>query len=459
MEISSELIRKYNVPVPRYTSYPPANHFSGSFSREDHVRLLKESNQGSPRNIALYIHVPFCKKICFYCGCNACPIGTGRLVKPYMEAVKKEISIVAAYIDKNRPVSQVHYGGGTPNAVPLSLITELNEFLFNTFRFIEKPEIAIECNPSLLDHAAADLLKGARFNRFSLGIQDFDRDILRTVNREPSALPEVELLAHLKEGEEGVTVNLDFMYGLPGQTVAGFARTIEQAILLRPDRLVTFSYAHVPWLKKHQQILEKKGLPATDQKMAMFLEGHRLLCQAGYQPIGLDHYVLPEDELSEALKNRMLHRNFQGYCTRRTTGQVYAFGASAISQLEKGFSQNMIDPEAYITKISQGIIPLEKGYGLSREEILIGRVISEIMCNMHIDWLELSEQLGVSAEELKSLLILDERVLEEFVQDGLLEYSPSFLRVTPEGSLFVRNIAASLDPAYQSHTHQYSKSV
>jgi len=189
-----------------------------------------------------------------------------------MEAVKKEISIVAAYIDKDRPVSQVHYGGGTPNAIPLSLITELNEFLFNTFRFIEKPEIAIECNPALLDHAAADTLKRARFNRFSLGIQDFDRDILRTVNRDPSALPEAELLAHLKEGEEGVTVNLDFMYGLPGQTVPGFARTIEQAILLRPDRLVTFSYAHVPWLKKHQQILEKKGLPASDQKMAMFLE-------------------------------------------------------------------------------------------------------------------------------------------------------------------------------------------
>ncbi|MDP3003665.1 MAG: radical SAM protein, partial [Bacteroidales bacterium] len=216
MEISDDLLKKYNVPVPRYTSYPPANHFKETFSESDYLYLLKESNKGKPENIALYIHIPFCRKICYYCGCNACSIGKGDMIIPYMKALKKEIELVSGYIDKNRLVSQIHYGGGTPNALDISFLTSLNEYLFSTFSFIENPEIAIECNPAYLTFQYIDELIASGFNRFSLGIQDFNDEILRQVNRMPSAIPPDELFNYLKTGGRDINVNFDFIYGLPG---------------------------------------------------------------------------------------------------------------------------------------------------------------------------------------------------------------------------------------------------
>ncbi len=203
MKISDNLLDKYNVPVPRYTSYPPANHFVDSFSEKDYLNLLYESNKGKPENIALYFHIPFCKKICYYCGCNACAIGKGNMIEPYMKALRKEIEMVSACIDKTRTVSQIHYGGGTPNSLDIRYIKELNDFLFSTFKFIENPEIAIECNPAYLDFRYIDDLIASGFNRFSLGIQDFDNDILMKVNRLPSAIPPAELFSiPEKYGEE-----------------------------------------------------------------------------------------------------------------------------------------------------------------------------------------------------------------------------------------------------------------
>lgn len=385
MEISRELIHKYNTAVPRYTSYPPANHFQEDFQEENALRLIDESNPGSPSNIAIYIHIPFCKKICFYCGCNTALMKQEETVAAYVETVKQEIRLVAARLDRSRKVSQIHYGGGTPNSINVRYLEELNQLIFDLFDFIPQPEIAIECHPAHLDELYLQRLLNARFNRFSIGVQDFNTDVLDTVNRAHAAMPVADIVRFLKEANPSISVNLDFIYGLPGQNVAGFTETIAKAIAIRPDRLVTFSYAHVPWLKKHQQVLEKKGLPSSEEKMDLFTASRNMLLQAGYEPIGLDHYVLPSDELNVALQNHQLHRNFQGYCTRRTTGQVYAFGVSSISQLERGYLQNVKDIALYMQTVNSGRLPVEKGLLLTDDELIIREVIEQLMCNKKLD--------------------------------------------------------------------------
>lgn len=459
MKIPEYLLNKYNVAVPRYTSYPPANHFPDDFTSDDYTGLVLDSNAGNPRHIALYVHIPFCRKICFYCGCNACPTGKGDLIGPYIDALIKEIGMVARLLDKDRVVTQIHYGGGTPNSIPSEMLSRINEFILKEFTLSAHPEIAIECHPAYLDERYVDELAAAGFNRFSLGIQDFNTDVLKMVNREPSRLPVGRLIEHIKGHGEGMSVNLDFIYGLPGQSVDSFTHTIREAIALRPDRLVTFSYAHVPWIKKHQQILEKRGLPGAEEKISIFLAAYGLLKEAGYQPIGLDHYVLPDDELYTALKNNLLHRNFQGYCTRSTTGQVYAFGSSSISQLAGGYAQNLKEPGPYIEKISEGSFATEKGLLLTAGQKIVREVITDLMCNKRIEWAATAERLGLPVQELKSTIVLDPSALADFEQDGLLQASPDGLSLTETGALFIRNIAASLDPAFNSETHKYSKSV
>ncbi len=459
MEIDKLLIDKYNIPVPRYTSYPPANHFEQTFTDEDYFRLIAESNSGNPENIAIYIHIPFCKKICFYCGCNTALYKGESLVADYIAALKKEIRVVSKHIDKRRKVSQIHYGGGTPNAIDVAYLEQINQLLFDLFEFIPKPEIAIECHPGHLNELYLRRLLNAGFNRFSLGIQDFDNEVLATVNRDPSAMPIVDIINILKQDQPDVSVNFDFIYGLPGQTVERFRQTIEQAVALRPDRLVTFSYAHVPWVKKHQKILEKKGLKTSTEKIDLFLNSREILLQAGYGSIGLDHYVLPEDELNHALQNNQLHRNFQGYCTRRTTGQVYAFGVSSISQLENAYLQNEKDTVAYIRLIKEGKMAVKNGLEISSNQKNIRGVIEKIMCNKKLDLNRFCEENKINMAQFQQITQFDPVGLNDYISDGLIQFENNILTITDVGSFFIRNIAAFFDPALKQMEKQYSKSV
>jgi oxygen-independent coproporphyrinogen III oxidase len=458
MIIPEQLLEKYNSPVPRYTSYPPANYFD-TVTENQYIDAVKDSNSGNPRNISLYLHIPFCKKLCYYCGCNTSPLGTQAEMKKYVTALKQEIRMVAALIDKERKVSQIHYGGGTPNALPVEWIAELNELIYSLFTLVDHPEIAIECNPAHLDFNYIDQLKKSGFNRFSLGIQDFDNEVLKTVNRDPSAMPVGDIIQRLKAGSDNVTVNLDFIYGLPGQTVESFLDSIRQAAAIRPDRLVTFSYAHVPWVKKAQKILDKKGLPDTELKMKMFSESHEYLMANGYQSIGLDHYVLESDELYQAVITKSLHRNFQGYCTRQTTGQVYAFGVSAISQLEKGYAQNTKSVKGYIESIGLGHLPIEKGYMLTKNEIIVREVINQLMCNKQINWKELSDHLNISESAIRDAIVYEDAELKQFEEDGILQLTKEGLEMTEGGALFIRNVAASFDPLTRNNSKQFSKPV
>jgi oxygen-independent coproporphyrinogen-3 oxidase len=409
--------------------------------------------------MAFYIHIPFCKKICFYCGCNACTLGKAELLVPYLEALKREISEVTPLLDKNRKLTQIHYGGGTPNAIPARYIGEINELLFSAFDFTDNPEIAIECHPAYLDDDYINDLARYGFNRFSLGIQDLDNKVLEMVNREAPREPLPDLINKIKSAGKAMSVNLDFIYGLPGQHVDGFSRTISQAIEMKPDRLVTFSYAHVPWLKKHQNILEKRGLPGPKEKIDIFLAAWELLLSSGYHSIGLDHYVRKEDELYTALRHNKLHRNFQGYCTRSTTGQVYAFGASSITQLEKGYIQNVKGVKEYIQQLKETGSAAVKGLELTPNQVIVREAITDLMCNKKVQWENTAARINISAEELLQVIELDQEALNEFEADGLMKMDANGIKLTESGSLFIRNIAASLDPAFRSETQNYSKSV
>lgn len=458
MQIPEELLLKYNSAVPRYTSYPPANHFR-NFSAAEHTELIKNSNSTQPRNIAIYIHIPFCKKICYYCGCNSCSLGKGSQVESYIDAVKKEIRMVSGLLDKGRKVSQVHYGGGTPNAIDLRYLSELNDLIRSEFSFIDDPEIAIECNPEHLGFNEIDKLMDSGFNRFSLGIQDFNLNVLKLVNRGIPGVHPSQLFRYIKGKNRKVSVNFDFIYGLPGQSVASFSKTMEQAVEIKPDRIVTFSYAHVPWLKRHQLILEKKGIPEPSEKMDMFLTAYSVMKKSGYQPLGLDHFVLPEDDLYRAFRENKLHRNFQGYCTRRTTGQVYAFGVTGITQLENGYSQNSKDLDNYINDIQKGNFSVEKGYVLNEDQKIIREVITRLMCNKRVVFAGLANDLKISMEKLRSVTGYSEEKFAAMAADGLLTYDADSIEVTETGTMFIRNIAVLFDRDYVETNQTYSRTV
>ncbi len=458
MKIPEELLLKYNYPVPRYTSYPPANRFSGEFTGEDYRNLIEESNHGRPENIAVYIHIPFCRKICHYCGCNALPRGKGEKVAPYLKALEREIRLVTGMLGKNRRISQIHYGGGSPDILEPDQISRLNDLVLSQFNTIDRPEVAIECNPAYTGEAYISGLLKAGFNRFSFGIQDFDSRILRDLNRDPAA--GIERLASLIKGyDNNISINFDFIYGLPGQTAVSFSESIARAASIRPDRIVTFSYAHVPWLKKHQQILVRKGLPGAGEKMKMFLSALDILTGQGYRQIGLDHFILPEDDLYKAFESHELHRNFQGYCTRRTTGQVYAFGVTAISQLEKGYSQNTRDIDEYINSAEVDRLAVERGYRLNQEEIIIREVITELMCNKYVNFNDLSER-NHFPERLAGLLPEQAgKRLKDMEADGLLVYDGKSIEVSETGGFFIRNIASAFDPELSDQKQNYSRNV
>lgn len=444
MKIDSELLEKYNKPVPRYTSYPPANYFSDSFIEKHYRAALIESNAEQPANISIYIHIPFCNKLCFYCGCNSTPMAKQDKIAQYIEALKLELDIVLPKLDKSRKVSQIHYGGGTPNAIDSNYLIEINNIISERFEFASGHEIAIECHPAYLsENYIADLHK-AGFNRMSLGIQDFHPKVLRNVNRDPSAMPLSDIIQQFKfEGSK--RVNLDFIYGLPGQSVSSFKSTLEMAIKLDPDRLVTFSYAHVPWVNKAQLALEKKGLPHQDEKLKMFEMAYNFLIENGFCSIGMDHFVKPGDELYTSLENGLLHRNFQGYCTRETTGQVYAFGVSGISQLNAVYSQNVKDVDTYIKNLKEGKLPIIKGYKLSQEEKAIREAITQLMCNK-----------TVTIENINKLNPIE---LKGLVNDGIIALTGNRISVTDNGMLFIRYVAALLDPNINSGQMAFSKSV
>ena len=383
--VNEKLLKKYSSTGPRYTSYPPATFFDTKFTNEQYEEKLIESNKESPENISVYIHIPFCPQICHFCGCTTETGFTKPFLERYIDALIKEIVYVSKKIDKKRTLTQVHWGGGTPNAISYKYIERVTNKLYETFKFSSNYEMAIECNPAHLEFNHIELLKEFGFNRISLGIQDFKTKVLEGINRKPSKYPIEDIIK--KIADEGFTgTNIDLVYGLPYQTTSSFSKTVDRAIKLNTDRIVTFSYAHVPSILPRQKILEEIGFPSSKDKALMYETAFKKLTNSGYVSIGMDHYARPNDEFAIALNNKQLHRNFQGYCTLETTGQVYAFGASSISQLESAYIQNIKNASQYINAIEKDKLAVFRGYSVNKQQKIVREIINSIMCNYFVDF-------------------------------------------------------------------------
>ena len=453
-----ELLKKYNQSGPRYTSYPPATFFDSKFSNSDHEKHIIQSNFETPENISIYIHIPFCPQICHFCGCTTESGYTKPFLERYVDALIKEIEYVSKKIDKKRKVTQVHWGGGTPNAISYRYIERITNKLYDEFEFASFYEMAIECNPAHLEFKHIELLKKFGFNRISLGIQDFRNDVLEAINRKPSKHPIEEIISKIKS--EGFTgTNIDLVYGLPLQTVSSFKNTVDRAIELKTERLVTFSYAHVPSVLPRQKILEKIGFPSSNDKASMYENSYKKFVNSGYVSIGMDHYSLPEDEFAIALKNKNLHRNFQGYCTRETTGQVYAFGASAISQLNSAYSQNIKNAAQYIKAIETNNLAIFRGYSVTKEQKVIRDVINNLMCNYYVDFNDIANNNEISIDELYEIIDFSYENFGDFIEDGILEIENEKVNVFENGRLFTRNIAMKFDPLVKKNIGTYSKTI
>ena len=458
MKVNNKLLNKYNKKGPRYTSYPPATHFSGNYSDQDFISSVIQSNNEKPENVSVYIHIPFCPQICHFCGCTTESGFTKPFLERYVDALIKEIEYVSKKIDSKRILTQVHWGGGTPNAISYKYIERVTKKLFKTFTFSKNYEMAIECNPAHLEFKHIELLKKFGFNRISLGIQDFRLDVLEGINRKPSKHPIKEIIK--KISDEGFTgTNIDLVYGLPYQTPETFSDTLDMAIELNTDRIVTFSYAHVPSILPRQKILEKIGFPSSSEKAIMYESAYQKLVNAGYISIGMDHYSKPHDEFAIALKNKQLHRNFQGYCTRETTGQVYAFGASSISQLDSAYIQNIKNASQYINSIEKNNLAVLRGYSVSKDQKIIREIINSIMCNYYVDIKTIANKHKIKPTELYNLIKFNKDSLNDFIEDEILEFKDDIILVKESGRLFTRNIAMRFDPLIDQKVGSYSNTV
>jgi len=453
-----DLLKKYNQSGPRYTSYPPATFFDSKFGNSDHEKHIIQSNNEKPENISIYIHIPFCPQICHFCGCTTETGFTKPFLERYVDALIMEIDYVARRVNKKRKLTQIHWGGGTPNAIAYKYIERITNKLYEEFTFSKNYEMAIECNPAHLEFRHIELLKKFGFNRISLGIQDFRNDVLDAINRKPSKHPINEIVAKIKS--EGFTgTNIDLVYGLPLQTISSFEKTVEKAIELKTERLVTFSYAHVPSVLPRQKILEKIGFPNQSEKAEMYENSYKKFIESGYISIGMDHYSLPEDEFAIALKNKNLHRNFQGYCTRETTGQVYAFGASAISQLNSAYSQNIKNAAQYITSIEKNNLAVFRGFSVNNEQKIVRDTINSIMCNYYLDLFEVADKNNCSIEKVIDIIDFKSSKFQDFINDNLIEIENSKLIVFEKGRLFTRNIAMRFDPLINQKVGTYSNTI
>lgn len=456
-KLSQHIIDKYNIPVPRYTSYPPANYFDDSFTETMYRNEIVRSNSQKPSSLSFYFHIPFCRRLCHYCGCNAYPMASEQKVSDYVSALHKEIDMIVPLIDKGRKISQIHYGGGTPTVLPVDVLKELNQHLFDSFGLAENPEIAIECHPGWLDEKYWAGLKNCGFSRFSIGVQDFNENVLKCINRKKSLMPVEDIVKLLHS--QGGKVNMDFLYGLPLQSPESFRDSVRKAINCSPDRLVTFSYAHVPWVNSRQLILEKSGLPDAGTKSMMFEMARDELLANGYMQIGMDHFVKKDDELALAVENNELHRNFQGYCTRRTTGQVYAFGVTGISQLATAYIQNTKEIDTYIESINSGKLPVIKGYVLDDQEQVTRSIIDMLMCNNVIYWDRIADEYGKTVEEIKAAVGYDQAQMDDLMNDGIISVDDNCIEMTAEGKIFVRNVASSFDKLIKSNPKSFSKPI
>ncbi|KGT95374.1 coproporphyrinogen III oxidase [Erwinia typographi] len=451
IEWDQHLIQKYNISGPRYTSYPTALEFSGQY---DEAAFLQAANRYPDRPLSLYIHIPFCHRLCYFCGCNKVVTRQQHKADAYLDALAVEIQARAALF-RGRTVSQMHWGGGTPTYLNKSQITRLMDLLRQSFSFSEGAEMSIEVDPREIALDVLDHLRAAGFNRLSMGVQDFNKQVQEKVNRVQDEQTIVDLIARARR-VGFASISLDLIYGLPMQTPESFAFTLKKVIALNPDRLSVFNYAHMPALFAAQRKIKEADLPSAQQKMDILQQSIAMLTGEGYQFIGMDHFARPDDELAIAQREGKLHRNFQGYTTQGDS-DLLGMGVSAISMIGDSYAQNEKELKAWYAAVAERQRALWRGVKLSADDCLRRDVIKALMCNFSLNFADFDTREQTFSDYFADDLAL----LAPFIKDGLVERHEKGLQVTAKGRLLVRNVCMCFDVylRQKARMQQFSRAI
>jgi oxygen-independent coproporphyrinogen-3 oxidase len=454
LEVDLELVRKYNVAGPRYTSYPPATHFTDSVNANTIENCIRTNNE-STRDISLYYHLPFCYSLCWFCGCTTVITGNQNASDLYVKRLHQEMERIKPLTNPQRKVTQLHFGGGSPTFLAPDHMRRLGESIHQHYNLVEDIEAGVEIDPRRLvkDHITA--LREIGFNRASLGVQDNNPVVQKAVHR-------IQPFEQTKQAvdwarEAGFkSVNIDLIYGLPHQTPQSFEKTLEEVLTLRPDRFAIFNYAYVPWMKPAQKIIKEDLLPTAEMKLEILKLTIERLTSEGYVYIGMDHFALADDELAVAQREKTLQRNFQGYSTRGGT-DIYAFGMSSISQTEEAYWQNAKELQDYYTAVENNQIPVSRGYLVTEDDRIRRDTIMRLMCDLSLSYADMSNRLGIN---FSSYFEKELSSLSDLAADNLLELHPDNLEVTNRGRLFIRNVAMRFDAHLPAeNVRRYSKTV
>ena len=457
LDFRPELIRRFDVSGPRYTSYPTADRFGPSYDARAHEQALRQRKPGA---LSLYVHIPFCETLCYYCGCNKIPTRNHSLSAPYLDKVEQEMRLVAGMLPQRGAVTQLHWGGGTPTFLDDSETQRLMDFTREHFELQPGGEFSIEIDPRKVGARRVEHLARLGFNRMSVGVQDFDPAVQQAVNRIQS-FEETREVIDAARANAFASVSVDLIYGLPRQNAFNFAATLEKVLDLRPQRIALYSYAHLPARFTPQRRISEAELPTPEAKLVLLGLAIRRLAHAGYVYIGMDHFALPDDELARAQAGGKLHRNFQGYSTQADL-DLLAFGVSGISKLGRHYAQNLKTLDAYGAALADGQLPIERGITLDDDDLLRRQAIQRLMCDFVLDLPGLAAEHGV--DDAQAYFDADLRRLQPLAQAGLLDIDDLVLRVTPQGRLLVRVIAMQFDrrlhdAAAQLHGARYSRVI
>lgn len=458
--INKEILRKYDRPVPRYTSYPTAPIWGENFTEDQYIEHIKISNDRN-NDLSIYFHLPFCNTLCWYCGCNVIITKNPDKIAAYLKYLKKEIDLVTAHLSPERRVVQMHWGGGTPNSMSPEQIKDICAYIRTKFNFTNDAEVSMEVDPRdmTLEHILA--MREAGFTRISMGVQDLDPAVQKAIHR----IQPVEMTAQVIKWarEHGFeSANVDLIYGLPLQTLETFGHTIDEVIKLNPDRIALFNYAHVPWLKKHQKLIKIEQLPDKELKLDIFRLAVDKFTKAGYVFIGMDHFAKPNDELSIAQENKTLYRNFQGYTTKAGT-EMLGMGITSIGNIGDAYIQNYreYDLDKYYASLDAGVLPVHKGYVVNDDDKLRKEVITRIMCDFELTKADIEKRFNIRFDEY---FATEMTMFGDFIEDGFVTLTPERIIVHPPGRLFIRNIASVFDiylrkPVSGENKPTFSRSV
>ena len=443
IQVTPDLLRKYDRPGPRYTSYPTAVEFSTDYDAAAYFESLAQAAKRPSDPLSLYVHLPFCEHRCTFCGCNVVITRHREVEQKYLSYLHREIREVARRLQPRRKVVQYHWGGGTPTYLSLDEMRALQQVVTECFDIAPDAEAAIEVDPRVTSREQIDLLRAMGFNRLSMGVQDFDPEVQAIINRNQTEQQTRDLFEYSRRAGFG-SINIDLIYGLPLQRAETFSNTLKSVIELRAERVAVYSYAHVPWLRTQQKGFDPAMLPSAEQKLELFCLARDAFLKAGYRPIGMDHFAVPEDELAKAVQTRTLSRNFMGY-TVKSAPDMIGVGVSAIGDVAGAYAQNQKKLPRYYDAIDKGSLPIDRGYRLSADDQIRRFVITQLMCNFHLDKRAVEARYGIGFDQTFERELAELSAPDGLVENGFVTLGADALQVEPLGRLFVRNVAMVFD--------------